>query len=252
MVIVVAGAPVPVPRPAMPSLAQDGAPAIKTLSLGVESVAVPSAAVKQPPSVDCRKVKCVALTFDDGPVPQTNEVLDVLRRRGARATFFVLGSQARNHPEVLRRMVAGGNAVGNHSWSHPMLSRLSLKASKSQLNATENAITAAIGPHQRLVRSPYGQDTPKVLKLVRGFGAPLILWSVDPEDWKYRNTGLVTKKVLGAVRRNSIVLLHDIHPTSRGAVAGIVDQLQAKGYVLVTVPELLGSKAKPGARIANG
>jgi peptidoglycan/xylan/chitin deacetylase (PgdA/CDA1 family) len=218
----------------------------------VVAAPVGQAKVTAPTSVNCRKVKCVALTFDDGPVPQTVAVVDTLARHGARATFFVLGKQAQAHPEILRRMAAGGNAVGDHSWSHPMFSRLSSKAIRNQLVGTEKAITRAIGKHQPLVRPPYGDDNKRVRQVVAGIGAPVILWSVDPLDWKDRNTKVVTKRVLSAVRRNSIVLMHDIHPTSRAAVAGIVEQLQARGYVLVTVPELIGSKAKPGARITRG
>jgi peptidoglycan/xylan/chitin deacetylase (PgdA/CDA1 family) len=202
--------------------------------------------------VNCRKVKCVALTFDDGPVPQTVGVLNTLKRNGARATFFVLGASAQTHPEILRRMVAGGNAVGDHSWNHPMFSKMSLKAIRSQLKRTDTVITRAIGAHRRLVRPPYGEVNARVRKAAASLGAPLILWSVDPLDWKDRNTKVVTKRVLAAVRRNSIVLMHDIHPTSRAAVDGIIKRLQARGYVLVTVPELIGSKAKPGARIARG
>lgn len=202
--------------------------------------------------VNCKKVKCIALTFDDGPVRQTAQVLDVLRQRGAHATFFVQGIQAAPRTKLLRRMAAEGNAVGNHSWNHPMFTHLSNGAIQSQLRRTDAVITKAIGPHRKLVRTPFGQADKRILKALRTFGAPEILWSVDPEDWKYRNTKVVERKVLHAARRNSIVLMHDIRPTTRAAVATIVDRLQAKGYVLVTVPELLGGRLHPGGRYARG
>jgi peptidoglycan/xylan/chitin deacetylase (PgdA/CDA1 family) len=204
------------------------------------------------PPVDCRKAKCVALTFDDGPVRQTGHVLDVLRSRGARATFFVLGVQASNRAGLLRRMVADGDAVGNHSWNHPKFFKMSAKAIRSQLARTERVITAAIGAHQRLVRTPFGQQDARIRKLVAQAGAPVILWNVDPQDWKYRNTKTVVHKVVKAVRRNSIVLIHDIRPTTRAGVAQLVERLQAKGYVLVTVPELLGGSIKPGKVYLHG
>jgi peptidoglycan/xylan/chitin deacetylase (PgdA/CDA1 family) len=204
------------------------------------------------PPVDCRKAKCVALTFDDGPVRQTAHVLDVLRSRGARATFFVLGVQASKRAGLLRRMVADGDAVGNHSWNHPKFAKLSAKAIRNQLARTERVITAAIGAHQRLVRTPFGQQDARIRKLVAKAGAPVILWNVDPEDWKYRNTKTVVHKVVKAVRRNSIVLIHDIRPTTRAGVAQLVERLQAKGYVLVTVPELLGGSIKPGKVYLHG
>jgi len=205
----------------------------------------------QPP-INCRKAKCVALTFDDGPVKQTAQVLEVLRGRGARATFFVLGMQANKRAGLLRRMVAEGNAIGDHSWNHPKFFKMSAKAIRSQLMRTNKVITAAIGQHQLLVRTPFGQQDARIRKLVARLGAPVILWNVDPQDWKYRNTKTVVRTVMKAVRRNSIVLIHDIRPTTRAGVAQIVERLQAKGYVLVTIPELLGGSIKPGKVYLHG
>lgn len=205
-----------------------------------------------PGKVNCRKVKCVALTFDDGPVRQTNHLIDVLASRGARATFFVVGRQAKNRLKILRRMVAHGNAIGNHSWDHPMFSRLSSAKIASQLKRTDAVITAAVGAHPLLVRTPFGQQDKRLRKAVGAFGAPVILWSVDPQDWKIRNTAKVINRVVSKTRRNSIVLMHDIRPTTRAAVASIVDRLQAQGYVLVTIPELLGSRASAGKVFTRG
>jgi peptidoglycan/xylan/chitin deacetylase (PgdA/CDA1 family) len=205
-----------------------------------------------PPGVDCDQVKCVAITFDDGPVKQTATVLDALGSRGARATFFVLGAQAAAHPGLLRRMIAEGHAVGNHSWNHPILFGMSSASISNQFRRTQKTITAAIGPHQLLVRTPFGQQNKRIRKLLGRFGAPVILWNVDPQDWKFRNTKTVIRKVVKATRRNSIVLMHDVRPTTRAAVALIVEKLQAKGYVLVTIPELLGSHAKPGKLYLHG
>ncbi len=202
--------------------------------------------------VNCRKVKCVALTFDDGPVPQTVNLLNVLKKYNAKATFFVLGSQAQAHRPILRRMVAEGHAIGNHSWSHPQLGRMSASAIRSQLNRTQSVIVSAAGVQPRIVRTPYGQMSPKIRKTLVKFGAPMIFWTVDPLDWKYRNTTKVTNAVVRAARRNSIILLHDIHPTSRAAVPAIIAKLRAKGYVFVTVPQLIGSHPTAGKMYVHG
>ncbi len=205
--------------------------------------------VSTPPSahatVDCAKVKCVALTFDDGPVKHTSDVLDALSARGARATFFVLGVMAKKRPDLLRRMIAEGDAVGNHSWNHPILLGLSAKETRSQFVRTEKVITAAIGDEAMLVRTPFGQQNKKIRRIVGSLGSPVILWNVDPQDWKVRKTTVVIRRVVKATKRNSIVLLHDVWPSTRAAVPAIIDKLQAKGFVLVTVPELLG-KPRPG------
>lgn len=197
--------------------------------------------------VNCRRVKCVALTFDDGPAPQTTFVLNALRKRGARATFFVLGSLAKKRPKVLRQMVADGNAIGNHSWDHAMFSRLSSAAMSRELKRTDAVIRKATGIRTNLVRVPYGENNARIRKTIRtSVRSASVLWSVDTLDWKYRNSATVTRNVMRAVRPGSIVLMHDIHPTSRAAVPGIIRRLQAKGYVLVTVPELFNGHLKAG------
>lgn len=197
--------------------------------------------------VNCRRAKCVALTFDDGPVSQTRAVLSALSQRGARATFFVLGSQAARNPQLLRRMVREGNVVGNHSWDHAMFTRLSSSGIRRELQRTQRVITAATGATNSLVRVPYGENDARIRGAVtRSVHAPTVLWSVDPLDWKYRNSATVWRNVMKAVRPGAIVLLHDIHPTTRAAVPRIIRSLQARGYVLVTVPELFNGHLKAG------
>jgi peptidoglycan/xylan/chitin deacetylase (PgdA/CDA1 family) len=204
--------------------------------------------VSTPPSpakVDCAKVKCVALTFDDGPVKHTSHVLDALSARGARATFFVEGIMARRQPDLLRRMVAEGDAVGNHSWNHPIMFGMKSSSIRSQFVRTQKVITATVGERPMLVRTPFGQQNKKIRKILAKLGSPVILWNVDPQDWKVRKTDVVIRRVVKATKRNSIVLLHDVWPSTRAAVPAIIDKLQAKGFVLVTVPELIGTP-KPG------
>lgn len=200
----------------------------------------------------CAQVACVALTFDDGPVPQTADVLDVLASENVHATFFVVGSQVAQHPEIVRRMVAEGNAVGNHSYSHPNLTTLSVGNIRSQLTRTSDAIESAAGIRPTILRPPYGATNANVRTVTTELGMAQVLWDVDTMDWRDRNTALVTQRAINGARAGSIILVHDIHPTTRAAVRGIVTGLKAKGYVLVTVPELFGNTMIPGDKYVSG
>lgn len=201
---------------------------------------------------NCARLKCVALTVDDGPVPQTATVLALLRKEHVHATFFVLGENAKRHPALVRRMVADGNAVGNHSWDHPQFWRLSKRSIEHQLSRTDALLKRLTGARPSIVRAPYGEIDARVRAVTRSRRQALIQWNVDPVDWRDRNTRVVTARVLKQVRRNSIVLTHDIRPTTRHAYAGIIRGLKAKGYTLVTVPELLAGRARPGRTYSHG
>lgn len=240
---------VPLPAPTTAGAATVG-PA--TVSPATVSPVPPVTSPPPPTAVDCTKVKCVALTFDDGPVKNTSHVLDALSARGARATFFVLGMMAKKRPGLLRRMIAEGNAVGDHSWNHPLMFGSKATKIRSQFVRTQQVITAATGERPMLVRPPFGQQDKKVRKTLAKLGSPVILWNVDPEDWKVRKADVVIRRVLKATKRNSIILLHDVWPSTRAAVPAIIDKLQAKGFVLVTVPELLGGSPTPGKVYLHG
>nr|WP_277628123.1 polysaccharide deacetylase family protein [Arsenicicoccus dermatophilus] len=188
------------------------------------------------PPVDCRKVRCLALTFDDGPGKHTAAILDTLAAHKARATFFTLGPAVKAAPQTMRRMRQLGMAVGNHTWTHRQLTRLPAQTVTQEITRTTNAIRSATGAAPVAVRPPYGafdRRTPHA-------GLPFVLWDVDTEDWKNRNAAVTTRRALAGARRGSIVLMHDIHPSTAQALPGIVKTLQRQGYVLVTVPELLG------------
>jgi peptidoglycan/xylan/chitin deacetylase (PgdA/CDA1 family) len=182
---------------------------------------------------------CVALTFDDGPGDYTAALLDGLAARGVHATFFVLGSQVVKYPDVVARMAAEGHTIGNHSWLHPKLTNLSVEEAGWQIDATTDAVQQITGTAPTLVRPPYGASNDTVLAVLAARGDASILWSVDTEDWRNRDAGITTQRAL-ATAPGAIILMHDIHPSTIQAVPGIIDQLQAAGYTLVTVPELLG------------
>lgn len=197
--------------------------------------------------VSCAKVKCVALTFDDGPVAGTGELLALLRAKRVKATFFVLGSQAARHPGLIRRMAMDGHTIGNHSWSHPQLTRLSTPMLRRQLTRTNETLRRAGAVEPVVFRPPYGATDARVRSVAGALGMSEILWDVDPLDWRDRSRTVVGQRVVAATRNGSIVLAHDVHPTTRAACAAIIDRLRARGFHFVTVPELLGKRMQAGS-----
>lgn len=183
----------------------------------------------------------VAMTFDDGPhATLTPKLLDLLAEKKIKVTFFVLGENAERHPEILKRAVAEGHEIGNHSWSHPNLAKLSNDALRSQLQRTEDVIVRAIGQRPKLMRPPYGELTPKQRQWVNSeFGYKVILWDVDPLDWKQPGPSVVAQRIIGETKPGSIMLSHDIHAQTIAAMPATFDALLAKGFKFVTVSELL-------------
>lgn len=181
--------------------------------------------------------KYVALTFDDGPSPRTTPLLlDGLKAREARATFFVLGTEAEGNRDILRRMEAEGHQVGQHTYSHVRLDKLDDEAVRAELSRTDALLRDVLGEGDYWIRPPYGLMEPRQYRLA---DTTLIMWSVDPEDWKKLNEESVTQAVLRTVKSGDVILLHDIYETSVRAALDIVDALQAEGYTFVTVRELM-------------
>ncbi len=205
-----------------------------------EPTPVPPAPQPPAPGPDCAVLACIALTFDDGPGDYTPALLDELAARGVHATFFVLGSQVQKHPDVVTRMAAEGHVVGNHSWSHPKLTNLSAADAGSEIDGTTSVIQQVTGTTPTLVRPPYGASNDTVLAVLAARGDAAIMWSVDTEDWRNRDIGITTQRAMAGAAPGAIILMHDIHLSTVQAVPGIIDQLLAAGYTLVTVPELLG------------
>jgi peptidoglycan/xylan/chitin deacetylase (PgdA/CDA1 family) len=183
----------------------------------------------------------IALTFDDGPnATLTPKLLELLAARHLKATFFVIGQNAADHPEILKRAVREGHEIGNHSWSHPNFGKMSDDAVRRELQKTDDAITAAIGKRPTLLRPPYGSITAHEKKWIHDeFGYRIILWDVDPLDWKRPGPSVVTARILKETKAGSIVLSHDIHPPTIEAMPATFDQLMRKGFKSVTVTELL-------------
>lgn len=197
----------------------------------------------EPRSIDCLHLKCIALTFDDGPAASTDELLDVLSANGVRATFFVQGRNVRNNPATLVRTVWEGHEVGNHTWDHRSLVGRSTADLAHDLLKTADVITRTAGVRPTLVRPPFGATDATLGERVP---APLVLWSVDTDDWKDHDPALVTQRVVERAAPGSVVLMHDVYRESVQAVPAVIDHFRREGYVFVTVTEMFGGKLRPG------
>lgn len=186
----------------------------------------------------------VALTFDDGPGPYTDRLLNCLEKNGAKATFFMVGSSVPNHKSTVKRMAKLGCELGNHSYSHPRMSSLSDAGRRSEVSRTSNNIRSAAGANPTVFRLPYG-DGASNGAVLSSLGLPSIYWSVDTRDWA--NTGNpqhTVNAVLNNVKNGDIILMHDIHKSTVIAAETIIPTLKKRGYQLVTVSQLAQYKGK--------
>jgi peptidoglycan/xylan/chitin deacetylase (PgdA/CDA1 family) len=183
----------------------------------------------------------IAMTFDDGPsATLTPKLLDLLAARHIKVTFFVIGENVAEHPEIVARAAREGHEIGNHSWSHPNFAKMSQEGVRSQLQRTDDAIKNATGKRPTLMRPPYGSLTEREKHWIHDeFGYQVILWDVDPYDWKRPGPAVVRNRILKETRPGSIVLSHDIHPGTIEAMPSTLDALEAKGFKFVTVSELI-------------
>ena len=185
--------------------------------------------------------KYVALTFDDGPsASYTPKVLDILRRHGVHATFFVLGENAARNKGILARAAAEGHEIASHTWDHANLTKLTHAQIASQMDRTASVIREATGSAPALMRPPYGATDRSIVDyMMTQYGTPSVLWDVDTVDWKHPGVNVVINRAVQQARNGSIILLHDIHASTLQAVEGVVEGLLARGFKLVTVSQLL-------------
>lgn len=181
--------------------------------------------------------KKIALTFDDGPHPYyTEQLLDGLKERNVKATFFVLGKHAEQYPELVERMNEEGHLIGNHTYSHMQLSQRNSEAFKEELIRTSELIEELTGQEVQYVRPPYGTWDKKFEKELNMFP---VLWNIDPLDWSSKNVAGIVQKVKNKAKENGIILMHDEYKTTVTAALQIIDELEKEGYEFVTVEELL-------------
>ncbi|MCH7322801.1 polysaccharide deacetylase family protein [Solibacillus sp. MA9] len=190
-----------------------------------------------PNNTTSNKTKKIALTFDDGPHPKvTLQILEILERYNAKATFFVVGNEVKKNPKILKSVADAGHEIGNHTYNHTKLTTLPLQKAKLQIDSTDAVIKATIGHNATVFRPPYGAYDKTIINQLK---VPNILWTIDTLDWKHRDP----KKTLAAVQKNarngSIILMHDIHQTTADALDPILATLQEQGYEFVTVSEII-------------
>ena len=194
-----------------------------------------------------KEKKLVALTFDDGPSPDTTpELLDNLTKKDAVATFFVLGSMADANPDIVKRIRKNGHDVASHTMYHQNLVMISYGAAADDIGIANGVFTQILGHSPELTRPPYGNLNNNVVELI---DTPIILWSVDPQDWLYKDPDIVISNVMAQVHDGAIILLHDIYPSTVEAVPALIDSLRESGYEVATISEL--TKAR-GVHLTTG
>ncbi len=188
----------------------------------------------------------VAMTFDDGPHPQnTPRLLDMLRKRNIKATFYVIGGNVDRYPQIVRRIVSEGHEIGNHTYTHRKLTSLGASEVSKEMRRTQDAIVRAAGVRPRTMRPPYGAlRTDQRNAVFSQFGYPTIMWSVDPQDWKRPGPSVVTNRILKAANNGAIILAHDLHAPTVTAMPGTFDGLLSRGFKFITVSQMLAQKGQ--------
>jgi peptidoglycan/xylan/chitin deacetylase (PgdA/CDA1 family) len=228
--------PPPAPPPVPPAQPQPAAPPAPLRYRPVGCHVPASGALRDGP-----RRREVALTFDDGPWTDTPQFLGALERLQVRATFFMIGEQVGGHSSLLKRELRDGDVLGNHTFTHPFLTRTAGAA--GQLSRTSAAIQAAAGYRPCVFRPPYGDYDSAVVQSARAQGLATILWDVDPSDYKLPGTATIVSRVMAQVHPGSIVLMHDgggPRTQTLAAVPQIVRALRARGLRPVSLVDLLG------------
>jgi peptidoglycan/xylan/chitin deacetylase (PgdA/CDA1 family) len=195
----------------------------------------------------CSVVKCVALTFDDGPSPFDDRLLQILKDNDAKATFFLIGNKVAANPAGAKRIADAGMEIGSHTWEHPNMATLPTEDIAAQFSKANDAITAATGRAPTLYRPAGGLSTDVVRQTAATFGLAEILWDVIPFDWANdSNTAATRSLLMSQIKPGSVVLFHDTYSSTVDLVYQFIPVLKANGYRMVTVSELLGSRA-PGS-----
>lgn len=193
-----------------------------------------------------RSAKQVALTFDDGPdVHFTPQILDILKRNGIKATFFIVGTRAQAHPEMVKRIAAEGHVIGNHTWDHPKLTKLPPDQIRSEIDRTNQLLHSIVGYYPAIFRPPYGLASPDIVREAGSLGYKVIDWSVDTRDWAGTPAPQIMNFVRTETRPGGIILQHcaggrrENLSNTVSALPEIISTLKSQGYTFTTVPELV-------------
>jgi peptidoglycan/xylan/chitin deacetylase (PgdA/CDA1 family) len=234
-------------------LAQDTAPATRPRTPQAAAPSTPEpkpASAADAPAASSQKhtyTQCyvegpyIAMTFDDGPHGvQTPRLLEMLKQRSIKGTFYCVGQCVAEYPEIAKRIVDEGHEIASHSWSHPNLIPMSESSVRDQLERTHQVIKQATGVEPKTFRPPFGNFTLRQRNWAAAtYGYKTILWDVDTLDWQHRNPARTESIALSKTRSGSIILQHDIHKTTVDAMPSTLDGLLAKGFKFVTVTELI-------------
>lgn len=200
-----------------------------------------------------RGTKQLALTYDDGPNdPHTFRLLEVLSKHNVRATFFLIGRYAKQRPEIAREVIRAGHVVGNHTFTHPLLTFKSIAEIRQELTDCRAALQDAIGEHSNLFRPPFGGRRPAVLRIARELGLQPVMWNVTGYDWNAPPAAVIEGKVTKQIRGGDVILLHDGGHRHMGADRSqtvtatdhLITKYKSEGYNFVTIPQMLESTPK--------
>jgi peptidoglycan-N-acetylglucosamine deacetylase len=195
----------------------------------------------------------VALTYDDGPNdPHTLRLLDILAKHSVHATFFLIGRYVQQRPEIVRQIARAGHTIGNHTFTHPLLTFKSDTEIKRELSECRAVLQDAIGAHSNLFRPPFGGRRPAVLRIARELGLQPVMWNLTGYDWSAPPAAAIERKVANHIRGGDVILLHDGGHKQLGADRSqtviatdhILARYKSEGFEFVTIPQMM---AKPVA-----
>ena len=193
-------------------------------------------------------VKQIALTYDDGPNdPHTLRLLEALAKRGVKATFFLIGRYVQQRPDIAREIVKAGHVVGNHTFTHPLLTFLRESEIRQELSSCRDALHDAVGTHSNLFRPPFGGRRPGVLRIAREFGLEPVMWNVTGYDWNAVPAAAIERKVSQKIRGGDVILLHDGGHKQMGAdrsqtviaTDNLIERYKSQGYTFATIPDMM-------------
>jgi peptidoglycan-N-acetylglucosamine deacetylase len=239
-------------NPSMLGLALTAVSATAAVAAGYQSMAPTGQWYGRTFTGLARGSRQIALTYDDGPNdPHTLRLLEVLARHGVHATFFLIGRYVQQRPDIAREIVQAGHVIGNHTFTHPLLTFKSEAEIRQELSQCRSALQAAVGQHSDLFRPPFGGRRPAVLRVARDLGLEPVMWNVTGYDWTAPPAAAIERKVSKQIRGGDVILLHDGGHKQMGAdrsqtviaTGRTIDHYQAEGFEFVTIPQMTPESA---------